>query len=423
MATLTELKAERDKALLKAEENLRVFESTGHAPTGAAGIVIDQAIAHAARLSGDIDALEHQATRDIRKALEAKRKEIGNSPSGAPLTKWERASLEPIGGATEKMVPRTLSASYVDAFGDYLQSGGSHSRLSASLQEVTDAAGGYAVPVTVDNQIVPLAPTDCALRRLATVRKTNMDIKIPQFATFGTPLSSPVTEGSSFPENDPSLSQFVLSAFMVGSQRQISLELVQDVETFISEVVELDCAADQLVFEESLYLTGTGSGEPQGLINNVGAGVTQEPDSNSNTVCLAGARALIATLKSAYLSNASWLMSRSTALVMRASLILGSNSAYANEWKLGPDGRERFLGYAVEYSDAMPSAARGNAPILFGDFKRGYIIGDRGGSALKVKVLDQALATSGLVQVIAYRRTDGRVRRSEAIQQYNVAAS
>jgi HK97 family phage major capsid protein len=71
----------------------------------------------------------------------------------------------------------------------------------------------------------------------------------------------------------------------------------------------------------------------------------------------------------------------------------------------------------------MPTAARGNTPILFGDFKRGYIIGDRGGSGINVKVLDQPLATQGLIVLLAYRRTDGRVRRSEAIQSYTIAAS
>lgn len=71
----------------------------------------------------------------------------------------------------------------------------------------------------------------------------------------------------------------------------------------------------------------------------------------------------------------------------------------------------------------MPAAARGNAPVIFGDFKRGYIIGDRGGSGINVKVLDQPLATQGLIQLLAYRRVDGRVRRSEALQQYNVSAS
>jgi HK97 family phage major capsid protein len=71
----------------------------------------------------------------------------------------------------------------------------------------------------------------------------------------------------------------------------------------------------------------------------------------------------------------------------------------------------------------MPTASRGNTPVLFGDFARGYIIGDRGGSALFLKVLDQADAAQGLMDYLIFRRTDGRVRRSEAIQGLTIAAS
>jgi HK97 family phage major capsid protein len=53
---------------------------------------------------------------------------------------------------------------------------------------------------------------------------------------------------------------------------------------------------------------------------------------------------------------------------------------------------------------------------LFGDFKQGYVIGDRGGSGINVKILDQPKATEGILQLLAYRRTDGRIRRAEAIQ-------
>jgi HK97 family phage major capsid protein len=61
---------------------------------------------------------------------------------------------------------------------------------------------------------------------------------------------------------------------------------------------------------------------------------------------------------------------------------------------------------------------------LFGDFRASYVVGDRGGSALFVKVLDQiAAAAAGEINLMFYRRTDGRVRRSEALAQYNIAAS
>jgi HK97 family phage major capsid protein len=73
----------------------------------------------------------------------------------------------------------------------------------------------------------------------------------------------------------------------------------------------------------------------------------------------------------------------------------------------------------------MSTAARGATPVLFGDFKRGYLIGDRGGSAMIMKVIEQdaTLAQQGVIVLLGYRRTDGRVMRSEAIQGITISAS
>lgn len=125
-------------------------------------------------------------------------------------------------------------------------------------------------------------------------------------------------------------------------------------------------------------------------------------------------------LNAVYHPNASWLMSRPTSIVIRKAQV--ETNLFNPIWTRV--GTQDFLhGYPVYYSASMPAATRGNAPVLFGDFKRGYIIGDRGGSGINVKVLDQPLATQGIIVLLAYRRTDGRVRRSEAVQQYNIAAS
>jgi HK97 family phage major capsid protein len=87
-------------------------------------------------------------------------------------------------------------------------------------------------------------------------------------------------------------------------------------------------------------------------------------------------------------------------------------------------GTQDYLhGYPVEYVTDMPAATRGNTPVLFGDFKKAYLIGDRGGSGINVKVLDQPKANQGILTLLTYRRTDGRVRLPEAVKSYTIAAS
>jgi len=309
--------------------------------------------------------------------------------------------FDPVGGGIR--LPRT----FVDP-----------SDVSAALYEGSNTAGGYAVPIVVDDQIVPLAPQEMSVRKIAMVIPTQSDIKIPTKTAFSTAAIK--AETSSFTESEPTLGQFTLSAYMAGVLQEISWELAQDVPAFQAFAVD-DMLLSQAMFEENLYVNGTGSGQAQGLIGNVGAGYgPQEPDTNGNTVSTTGILNLIGTLNEVYHANASFLMTRPTGVIIRKAQ-MQSNLFFPAFTSIG--GQDYLFGYPVNYSAYMPAATRGNTPVLFGDFKRGYIIGDRGGSGINVKVLDQPLAAQGLLQLLAYRRTDGRVRRSEAIQSYVVSAS
>jgi HK97 family phage major capsid protein len=309
--------------------------------------------------------------------------------------------FDPVGGGIR--LPRT----FVDP-----------TQVEAALYEGASTAGGYAVPIVVDDQIVPLAPQEMSVRKIAMVIPTQSDIKIPTKTAFSTATAK--AETSSFTESEPTLGQFTLSAYMAGVLQEISWELAQDVPAFQAFAVD-DMLLAQAMYEENLYVNGTGSGQAQGLIGNVGAGYgPQEPDTNGNNVSTTGILNLIGTLNEAYHANASFLMARPTGVIIRKAQ-MQSNLFFPAFTSIG--GQDYLFGYPVNYSAYMPAATRGNTPVLFGDFKRGYIIGDRGGSGINVKVLDQPLASQGLIQLLAYRRTDGRVRRSEAIQSYVISSS
>lgn len=273
------------------------------------------------------------------------------------------------------------------------------------------------MPVIVDGQIVPLAPIDAGVRSLATVITTTSDMQIPFETIAATATAKP--EDSAFVATSPALGSFTLSAFTAGGQNDFSFEIFQDAKTLPGFVVGDMLRAQQNV-EEPWFISGTGVGQPQGLLGNVGAGVTEEPDSAGNLVSISGALDLIGTLNSSYLPGAAWLMNRATSVILRKAQTL--NGVFFQAWTR-ENGIDYFHGFPVAYSAAMPTAARGATPLLFGDFGQGYIIGDRGSSDLAVKMLDQTKALQGLVSILTYRRTDGRVRRPDAVQSYTVAAS
>ncbi len=314
---------------------------------------------------------------------------------------------------------KVLGAEYEASFYDYIASNGS--KASAALYEGSAVAGGFAVPVEVNGQIVPLVPAETGIRAVAQVVPTSHDIRLPRQTAAGT-VSGKAESGATvntFAETSLALDSVLLSAFMAGAYSRISFELAQDVP-YMQNFVVADLLNAQQQYEEGKYATGSGVGEAQGLIGNVGAGVTEEPDASGNLVTIDGTLDLTGMLNASYHANASWLMARPTGILIRKAQ---RQSNLFDPVFTSSNGRDYLHGYPVEYSAAMPAAARGATPILFGDFHEGYTIGERGGPGINVKVLDQTFALQGQVGILAYRRTDGRVRRPEAIQAYKIASS
>lgn len=309
---------------------------------------------------------------------------------------------------------------------------GSFAPMAATYEGVeggSDSAGGYAVSIPTVDQIIPLALPDLGIYDASMVIPTSNDIKLPQAASFGTSVLKTESTGTiaTFGGTDPTLGQVALTAFMAGALRLSSWELLQDVKTFQEFIVQ-DLINGQRILEGSLLATGTGTGEAEGVFGNTGAGTGAAYELTGTTasdglLLIEALFDVTATLRGQYQAGAVWIMSRATGLAIRraqaqANLFLPIATTDA-------DGTERILGKPVFYdinAPALPTAtSAGVVPILYGDFKQGYVIGVRGGAGINVKVLDQPWAAQGQLGILAYRRMDGRVRRSEAIQQILVS--
>jgi HK97 family phage major capsid protein len=130
------------------------------------------------------------------------------------------------------------------------------------------------------------------------------------------------------------------------------------------------------------------------------------------------------TLKSAYFPNSSWIMARQTAVTIRRAQMQAN---LFNPVVRVQDGVTYVLDYPVYFdanAPALPAATSAGVPaILFGDFRAGNMIGVRGGGGINIKILDQPAALQGQLIILAYRRIDARIRRSEAMQQILISHS
>jgi HK97 family phage major capsid protein len=340
---------------------------------------------------------------------------------------------------------KPMGEEYTNAFVSFLRSGGKQAGsalgegfdpmfggfalpalpgVSAAMYEGSSGAGGYAVNVPTDSQIIPLAVPDLGVRSIARAIGTANDIKLPSQSTFGTAGVKAESGASTntFPESNPTLSQILLSAFMVGLTHTVSWELLQDVGLF-QEFGIRDLINAVAICEDGFFVSGTGTGQPQGLVGNTGTGTASPYLVESTGAYLLNAvDDVLGTLKGSYFPNAAWLMSRATAVAIRKAQ--RQSNLFAQVWTREA-GRDCLHGYPVSYSSNMPAlptaTSAGVTPILMGSFADGYVIGDRGGAGTFVKILDQPLATAGQTILLAYKRVDGRVRRSEAIQQISIS--
>lgn len=387
--------------------------------------------------SVQLDSLNRQygaLTHEIEKRQPNNTLRGGSHLFGADQSNGERASTRLL-----QTPGHRPDAAYLDDFYAYLQSRGANvsarlleggdpyggggfqvpgviSKPSAASYEGGSTSGAPIVPVTIEQQIVPLAPPEMSVRKLAMVIPTAMDLKFPRKTAHGTAALKAESGASNnaFGGTDPSLEQFTLSAFMLGHIADASWELLQDVNVFQSFLTQ-DILLSLAILEDTKFVSGSGSGEPEGILGNIGAGVTGVAAGSDSYVSelLQATFDVMAALNAVYHPNASWLMARPTAVALRKAQS-EANLFWPIFTRVG--SQDYLHGYPIEYSTNMPAIAAGNTPVVFGDFKAGYIIGDRGGSGVNVKILDQTKAVYGLLEILGYRRTDGRVRRSEALQ-------
>jgi HK97 family phage major capsid protein len=308
--------------------------------------------------------------------------------------------------------PRTFSAEYKTAFWNSFKD----RRFSnAALGEGGTTDGGYLVPITVDSTIVPLAPQENSFRKLALVIPTQNDIKLPAqlTKTIAAAKAESRTSDHAFAGTAPTFTQTTLSAYMAGALVPVTLELAQDVPA-LQAFLTADINRGINNFEEDLFANGSGSGEPEGILTGADAGQTASLTADHSLD-------MLGTLAAAYYGNASWLMHRQTSIAFRKAQIAASQ--FQTYWTTDANGQDRLHGFPVFYSSAFPvysASPSVSGAIAFGDFRTAMTIGDRGGPGIAISVDSITDLKNGKINVLGYRRTDSRVRISEAVKIWTV---
>ena len=167
--------------------------------------------------------------------------------------------------------------------------------------------------------------------------------------------------------------------------------------------------------EGSAFVSGNSVGRPQGILSNSSVGNTAGPDDAIDANSLI---AVAHTVKAEYARNGTFVMNRSTLAALRK--LQDGAGQYVFQPGLYQMGvGSSVLGHPIVEATDMPDIGDGTKPIIFGDFRRGYLIVDR--TSLSIMRDPFTQATSGNVRYIARRRVGGQVILPEALATITVA--
>ena len=283
--------------------------------------------------------------------------------------------------------------------------------------EGTNSAGGYLAPQGFRQKLVARMKAFGGIANEAEIVETSSGNLLPYPTVDDTGnVGEIVAEGGTFAAGaDIVFGTRTLSAYkyMAGGAGNVPLkvswELLQDsafdVSSFLAARLGERIARVQAVH----FATGTGSGQPQGIVT---------PITTSGTIGTLGLADLVATilfLDPAYRPTAKWLMNDAT-----YGTIMGLNDSTGrplltgvNDGITGQLDSPRLLGYPVVIDQAMPSKATGAKFLAFGDLRETYVI--RRVKDVTLVTLNELYAPNGQTGFMAWARADAAVENPNSI--------
>jgi HK97 family phage major capsid protein len=311
-----------------------------------------------------------------------------------------------------------------------------------TLQEGQDDAGGFLVPEDWRSEMLKRTAARPNIRQAARVITTSRDsVRLPKIIYTGDYRWTSGVRMKWVGEIPASATEHRVTEPVFGAERvevytamasmPITLDLLEDAAFPIdSYIIELLGEAYDLG-EEEVWISGTGAGQPQGILTHPQVQVVSA-DTGDGMQVISGHATLLQGdelielamhLPEQYDMNARWYFNkRSTELMIRQLKdTTGDNYLWpvtSQVGQLGPHGLA-LLGYPVTRSPFMPNVAADAFPILFGDM-RAYTIVDRIG--LSIQRLREVYAETNLVVYLARKRVGGKLLEPWRLKVQKVSA-
>lgn len=363
----------------------------------------------------DVSAIVQKALADLEKTVDDRLKEAEKrtdmSAIDDRLKAVEAKANRP--GTTETKAEPTEERK---AFGTYLRYGNqAPADELKSLIVSSDEQGGYLAPAELSTEFIRDLTEFSPIRSVASVRSiASPSVKYPK--RTGITNAQWEGEGDESDESTVTFGQVEVPARKLMTYVDISNELLADSGGSAEAEVRLALAEDFGQKEGLAFVSGSGAGEPEGLMTHPDV----EHTVNGHATNLSADKMidLMYALPAAYRNNGAWMMNGTTLAAVR-KLKDGDNTfLWQPSFQAGQP--ESILGRPVIEAVDMPNIGDGNFPIMFGDFSA-YRIVDR--LAMSILVNPYVLATKGLTRIHATRRVGGKVLQAARFRKLKTSVS
>ena len=293
-----------------------------------------------------------------------------------------------------------------------------------AMSERVPSSGGFLVPEVMRSEILAAALEQTIVRQRATViPMDSLRIPIPsiddtshQNSVFGGVSAYWTEEGAALEVSAPKFSRVLLEARKLTLYTEVPNELLQD-----SEAVGLTAWMDRVLptavgfFEDEAFLTGSGTGEPQGIINAPGAITVSRKASDA--ISLADVIGMFVRLLPVASKGAIWTCSPDAVaqLLQMALTVAGTDNSNPTTspvsppaWLMGmnavDDVPETLLGLPLEITEKTgPLGSKGDLMLVNWAY---YLIGDR--QQLQAAVSEEYKFANDITAFRWIERLDGR---------------
>lgn len=344
------------------------------------------------------------------------------------LTEEKQLERERVGGEvkvdTKKVNPKN---ELLSAFNTYLKSGDTASlNVYNALQQSNPTQAGYLVApeqfmseiIEDKNNLMFMRQISRVLPSLIKAQSMGFPKRTARMSTFawGTEIQAPT------PDTALAFGKREFMPKPATGGILVSKTLIRNSAIPVESYIRGEMTYNQMVNEETAFMTGTGAGQPLGVFTASVDGISTARDiSTGNTATEVKFDGLLEAkynLKAAYHSGANWLFH--TQVVKQIAKIKDNDGQYIWQPSVVANTPDMLFGFPVRMSEYAPSTlTTGLYAGILGNFKEGYWICDS--LNLEIQALMELYALTNQIFYIGRHEVDAAPVLEEAFSRIKLA--